>query len=269
MNPRSIGALVFLFTVAFAQAADDAALAALDARAMALHRVRNLGEASSLYTQLLKLDPPGRVTNAERALARHYAPWLETIRDEFFPLKDVVAVVHPERPIVAYHLFWEDDIGYPADNEPSDHEIVWVSFDPATGAVTRVQTYFHGRILEGAGAVADANAHEGRAWIGVEWGFHGSVPRGGIDAVAKTLREHWKLAHHGRDVEEPLARGWPKSYRGTYEDYVNFAVPVDPVALLAERDLIVVTRWANAAINRRCLRYNFAAKPEWPWLAEK
>jgi hypothetical protein len=28
-----------------------------------------------------------------------------------------------------------------------------------------------------------------------------------------------------------------------------------------------VSRWANATLNRYCLRYNFSAKTEWPWLA--
>ena len=33
---------------------------------------------------------------------------------------------------------------------------------------------------------------------------------------------------------------------------------------LRERELVYVSRWANATINRYCLRYNFAAKTEWP-----
>jgi hypothetical protein len=41
-------------------------------------------------------------------------------------------------------------------------------------------------------------------------------------------------------------------------------VPGDSRPLLQERDLIYVSRWANATLNRYCLRYNFAAKTEWP-----
>ena len=44
---------------------------------------------------------------------------------------------------------------------------------------------------------------------------------------------------------------------------------VDAQVLLRERGLAYVSRWANATINRWCLRYNFAAKTEWPWLGQK
>jgi len=37
--------------------------------------------------------------------------------------------------------------------------------------------------------------------------------------------------------------------------------------LLRERKLIFVSRWPNAVINQYALRYNFAPKTEWPWLA--
>jgi hypothetical protein len=50
---------------------------------------------------------------------------------------------------------------------------------------------------------------------------------------------------------------------------LDFGVAFDPVSLLMKRELIYVSRWPNASINRYCLRYNFAAKLEWPWLGEK
>ena len=42
-------------------------------------------------------------------LARSLAPVLFLQRDESFALERVVAVVHPTRPLVAYHLLWRDD----------------------------------------------------------------------------------------------------------------------------------------------------------------
>lgn len=239
--------------------------AELNARALAAHRQRALNEASKLYAQLLKSDPPVAATPAQKVLVRKFAPRLHGVADEYFPLKDVVAIIHPDRPLIGYHLFWEDDIAFPSDNEPCDHEIVWVEYDPATLKVRRVSTYFHGRILAPAAAPAEADTHDGRPWIGVEWGFHGSIPWEGGDLAAPILREHWQQAHAGRSgPPDPLARGWPEKYPGNYEDYVAFAVPVDPRELLAQRDLIWVSRWPMAALNRYSLRYNVAVKTEWP-----
>ena len=52
---------------------------------------------------------PGRLEapTATRILARALAPFLYIQRDEWFPLERVVAVVHPTRPIIAYHLLWQ------------------------------------------------------------------------------------------------------------------------------------------------------------------
>ncbi len=238
----------------------------INAQALAAHRERSLNAASRLYTRLLKLDPPAAPTAAQQEMVRRFAPRLFTVAGEFFPLKDVVAIVHPDRPVIGYHLFWEDDIGYPSDNDPCDHEIVWVEYDPATLQVARVATYFHGKILAPADAVAEANAHDGRPWIGVEWGFHGSMPVGGLGAAMPVFRKHWEAARRGREgPPDPLARGWPEKYAGSFDDYLRFAEPVDPRVLLEKNDLVWVSRWPMAALNRYSLRYNVAVKTEWPW----
>ena len=38
------------------------------------------------------------------------APLLYAQRDEWFPLERIVAVVHPTRRVIAYHLLWKDDV---------------------------------------------------------------------------------------------------------------------------------------------------------------
>lgn len=252
--------------------AGPAELGQLNEQALAAHRQRNLGEASRCYSELLRQDPPADPTAAQLALVLKFAPRLFNIAGEFFPLKDIVAIIHPDRPVIGYHVFWEDDIGYPSDNEPCDHEMVWIEYDPATEAVTRVSTYFHGRILAPAGAVAEANAHGGRAWIGVEWGFHGSIPWQGMAAAEAKLREHWRLAHEppAERRRDPLARGWPEKFPGDYDAYVNYNFANDDaLARLKKDSLVFVSRWPLATLNRYCLRYNFAVKTEWPWLAER
>jgi hypothetical protein len=253
-------------------AADSARLEALNAQAQAAHGKRNLGDATPLYKELLAAEPPVTPSAAQRARVLKFAPRLVLVRGEFFPLKDIAAILHPEKPIIAYHLFWEDDLGFPSDNDPCDHEVVWVEYDPATERVTRVHTYWHGRILSTDAATADANSHAGRPWIGVEWGFHGSIPWqavGSVQVVDDVLRDHWNKAHRELKARapDPLARGWPREFTGDYAAFTRFSVAFDPRPMLRERDLVYVSRWANATLNRFCLRYNFAAKTEWPWLA--
>ena len=268
MNLRLLALLALAFCSAlFAAEADDPA--ELNRRALAAHLKRNLGDSTPLYNRLLALDPPAAPTAAQRELVQRFAPRLHNVPAEFFPLKDIAAILHPDKPIIAYHLFWEDDLGFPSDNDPCDHEVIWVEYDRATLKVVRVSTYWHGKIVTTDAATADANAHGGRPWIGVEWGFHGSVPFGApgkVQAVDDTLRSHWERAHNPpKDrPRDPLARGWPAGYPGDFAAFTKFTVPNDPRPMLRERDLVYVSRWANATLARYCLRYNFAAKTEWP-----
>lgn len=258
-------ALALLLAVTPCVAA-DADPTTLNEQAQAAHRQRRLNDANKLYGELLKLDPPAAPTAAQKELVLRFAPRIHTVAGEFFPLKDVVAIVHPEKPVIGYRLFWEDDLAFPSDGDPCDHEIVWIEYDPASLQVTRVSTYFHGEILSPDAAVAEANTAGGRPWIGTEWGFHGSVPWGGQAAAEPTLRKHWERARAGRQgPANPLARGWPEKYAGSFDDYLKFADPVDPRQLLAQRDIIWVSRWPMAALNRYSLRYNVAVKADWPW----
>src|SRR4051812_39898187 len=43
-------------------------------------------------------------------MVRSLAPVLYIQRDEWFPLSRSVAILHPTRPIVGYHLLWRDDV---------------------------------------------------------------------------------------------------------------------------------------------------------------
>lgn len=257
--------------VAAASAADD--IEKLNTEAQAAHGKRDLGTASGLYKRIVAAEAPEEADANVRARVLKFAPRLFKVAGEFFPLKDIVAIVHPERPVIGYHLFWEDDLGFPSDNDPCDHEVVWVEHDAAGEKVMRVWTYWHGRVVTTDAAAEEANRHGGRPWIGVEWGFHGSLPWqavGNVAVVDQILRDHWTRAQAGaKPPFDPLARGWPRKYEKDFAAFTTFAVAQDPRPMLRERGLIYVSRWANATINRYCLRYNFAAKTEWPWLATR
>lgn len=121
------------------------------------------------------LAVPGALADSspDAILARALAPVLYLNPEERFPLERVVAVVHPTRQIIAYHLLWRDDVNgaWIPFTIPTDQEIVWVGFD-STGAPTDVWTYWHGTVLH-----ADWRGH-GQVAINVQWGKHGSLPRG-------------------------------------------------------------------------------------------
>jgi hypothetical protein len=116
-------------------------------------------------------------TDPDAILANALAPVLYVQRDEWFALSRVVAVVSPTKPIIAYHLLWRDDVngsGIPF-TVPTDEEIVWVGYD-STRAPTDIWTYWHGSILH-----TDWRGH-GTPAVDVQWGKHGSRPRGIIES---------------------------------------------------------------------------------------
>lgn len=234
----------------------------LNRRARASHLLRRLGEASRDYARLLELDPVRVPTDGERALALRHAPLLRIHAEDPFPLRDVVAVIEPGGCRIGYHLFWEDDIDFPEDNDPADHEIVWVELDAPHGAVRTVFTYFHGTLLK-------APAVESPPGVAVEWGKHGSLPWGAEHRPAvepAAWRRNWE-ALHGRGIRlpgHPLAAGWPKRFQGTWEDYRRFDARVSTRERLERGGRIWVSPWANAVLDQHALPYNFAPKNDWP-----
>lgn len=106
-------------------------------------------------------------------LASALAPVLYVQRDEWFPLERVVAVIHPTRPVIAYHLLWKDDVNgsWIPFTVPTDEEIIWVGYD-STLAPVELWTYWHGTLLR-----TDWR-QRGTVAIDVQWGKHGSLPHG-------------------------------------------------------------------------------------------
>ncbi len=233
-------------------------------RAVRFHEDRRLKEASADYARLLQLDPAGKPTADQRALVLEFAPWLLTHPDEPFELTEVVAIHHPSRPCIGYHLFWADDIDFPEDNDPTDHEVVWVTYQPATRKVVGVQTYFHGRIL-----AHSKGPPPPLPVIAVEWGKHGSLPHDPFRRFTEepaSLRVHWQRLHTSgiRLPQHPLAARWPRKFAGDWDDYRRFEKQLSLRARLERRPLMWVSAWANAVLDQHALPYNFAAKVEWP-----
>ena len=213
---------------------------------------RSLDEASDGYESVLELDPPRDPSAAQRALVQRLAPRVLTTETEPFVLRDVAAVLHPDAPVIAYHLFWDDDIDFPDDNDPSDHEVVWIRYRP-DGTLAGFWTYLHGRILDGGEpALRDAAANAGRPAVLVQWGKHGSMPLGSegqtIEAAATETEAGFypvgtpislerynrgtfeKLSTAGaRAADHPLARrgGWPRAFTGSWAAFSRFERALD------------------------------------------
>ena len=117
------------------------------------------------------------------------APVLYLQHDEWFQLERVVAVVHSNKPIIGYYLLWRDDVhgAWIPFTKATDEEIVWVGYD-STRAPTDVWTYWHGKVLH-----ADWR-DRGTVLINVQWGKHGSMPRGTTNEDPiwpRTLSDFW------------------------------------------------------------------------------
>jgi hypothetical protein len=136
-------------------------------------------------------------------------------------------------------------------------------------------------------AVADALQHRSRPSVDVQWGKHGTMPlfwrgleiigdSGDVEAAYYpvgrpiTLEVYnrgifQKLSTEGRRAQDsPLGKNWPRKFTGAWEEFTDFSRTVDPVPFLQQKEMIEVTCFAMAAINRHFLPYNVRAKVEWP-----
>jgi hypothetical protein len=183
--------------------------------------------------------------SSREATARSLAPVLYLQRDEWFQLERVVAVVHPKRQIIGYYLLWRDDIhgAWVPLTKPTDEEIVWVGFD-STQAPTDVWTYWHGEILH-----ADWRG-KGTVEIDVQWGKHGSMPRGLVDddlLWPRSLTNFWVSSWVGLpDIWlGRLSRRGPLCFCHGYRRYKTFDRPmflgpkIDVVGELEEPDPVL------------------------------
>ncbi|PYV11351.1 MAG: hypothetical protein DMG07_19480, partial [Acidobacteria bacterium] len=255
--------------------------------AHAFHLARRLDEAAAHYARVLRLEPARLPDAAQRQAILRHAPRVFQVKSDPFGLLAAVAVHHPEEPLISYHFFWEDDIDFPADNDPSDHELVWVRYDPGTGKLRDFYTYFHGRILQSPEAVREASAHGERPRVDVQWGKHGSLPEGWQQLAltpnlgdverkylevgrAGTLRDYnfatyRKLHDEGREqASHPRTAAWPVRFEGSWDDFIRFDREVPYRDRLLAGGALAVSRWNNAVLQQRSLAFNFRPKTEWP-----
>jgi hypothetical protein len=198
-------------------------------------------------------------TDSGALLARRLAPVLYLQRDETFPLERVVAVLHPFRRVIAYHLLWRDDVhgSWIPFTVPTDEEVLWVGYD-TTYAPVDVWTYWHGRILHAAWPKAQVS-------IDVQWGKHGSMPRNVRQSDLprpQTLNFFYAMTLFGElDILlSDIQRKGPLCFCHGYRRYRQFTRPL----MLVDRiDAVIRTEDPRPALLEFFGR-KYSNKHQWP-----
>ena len=204
---------------------------------------------------------PGVLSSSDSGaiLARTLAPLLYLQRDEWFPLERVVAVLHPTRRVIAYHLLWRDDVhgSWIPFTVPTDEEVVWVGYD-STEAPTDLWTYWHGAILH-------AVWPKRQVVMDVQWGKHGSLPAGILESdlpLSKKLNAFYAFSWLGLpDIWlGNLTRRGPWCFCHGYGRYRDYSRPLP----LADR-LDAVVRAVDARdVLVRVFGRPYSKKTPWP-----
>ena len=213
------------------------------------------------HIPLRPIDLPGALADSDNGalLARSLAPVLYIQRDETFPLSRVVAVVHPTKRLIAYHLLWRDDVNgsWIPFTVPTDEEVIWVGYD-ATSAPTDVWTYWHGTILHTTWPRAQVA-------IDVQWGKHGSLPRG-IRESTLPKQKSLNLFYAGTRVLIPdqilgrIVRKGEVFFPHSYKRYRDFS----RVMPLSDRIDVVTKNEKPEEVLQAVFGKKYSHKPDWP-----
>jgi len=186
--------------------------------------------------------------------------------DEPYEIEAVIPVFHPVQPVIAYHIFFEDDALYSKKDGGLDHELVWVRYDPVTLKVIDVVTFWHRTTLRTADCLMEARSNRQRPRIEVQWGQHGMLPWGWKHLY--TVRPRLELALHyslvaraRRSGEEKTGGGSPL-FRGSYEQYLQFTEYLD-VSLYFREEHVIIAEHPAGKINT-LITGAYAEKKEWP-----
>jgi hypothetical protein len=172
--------------------------------------------------------------------------------------------VHPSRRIIAYHVLWQDDVhgSWIPFTVPTDEEVIWIGYD-STSAPTDLWSYWHGVILH-----ADWR-NRGTAAFDVQWGKHGSLPRGIIESdlpPLRTLNAFYLFQFLGLPdiLLGKLTRPGPSGFFHSYARYRDFS---RTLRLGDSLDVVVRTEDAHETLAAVFGR-PYSRKPPWPFVEE-
>jgi hypothetical protein len=199
-------------------------------------------------------------------LALRFAPILSMHSNEPYHVVAVIAVFHPSKPLIAYHIFFEDDAFMAGRGKAFDHELVWVEYDPVTLKITDARTLWHRTVLRTESCLMDAKASGQRPNIDIQWGQHGPLPSGWRSLVTARprieLAMHYRVARYINRLPKASATKPAVSFSGSYKDYLTFTEKVDAADYIHAED--VVTAEHSLEFLRARLGMTFLPKKEWP-----
>jgi len=188
-------------------------------------------------------------------LALRFAPRLYLHSEEPYEIIGIIPVFHPAMPIIAYHIFFEEEIM--PNFTKLDHEILWVEYDPVTLKVSDVSTLWHRTVLRTDTCLMDAKASQQRPTVFIQWGQHGILPLGW--KILKTARPRAELRLHHKLASSPFSR---VIFQGSYLEYVQFTKEVDASYYVKNQEIIVAEYSEEL---RSIFKQKFDLKKEWPW----
>jgi len=225
------------------------------------------GTAETKFSHSTIEHRDGDVNLYRHSLALRFAPRLHLHPDEPFEIIGIIPVFHPEKPIIAYHFFFEDDAILAGRGTEVDHEILWVEYDPVTLKVSDVVTYWHRTVLKTDTCVINAKASQQRPSVCIQWGQHGILPLGW--ETLTTARPSLELRlHYSASKTISRIRGVQKvdsvvTFRGSYREYLQFTKKVDS-AYYVKKEKIIVTEYPEEELRLR-FKQTFDMKKEWHW----
>lgn len=201
-------------------------------------------------------------------LALRFAPRLYINPTEPYQIRDLIVFIHPQRPLIAYHLLWEDDsIGAILGRE-SDHEIAWIEYDPISLKLVDVWVLWHRGILHTHQSAIEAKSHNQRPQLFVQWGQHGMLPVG-WDKLP-TARPKAELRIHfiiSKSIQVGQYTGSKNidslKFQGDYSDYLTFSELVDSRQYIHLKKVIVGAD--SNAIIPLMVSYTVTQKQPWPY----
>jgi hypothetical protein len=199
-------------------------------------------------------------------LAMWFAPDLYLNASEPFGLVAVVPVFHPSKPLIAYHMFFDDDAMLAGRGKELDHEILWVEYDPITFKVADVLTLWHRTVLRTEVCASDARLRGQHARVCVQWGQHGLLPFGWetlLTARPKLeLRIHHELARYINRIPKASRERPPVVFKESYEAYTTFSEEVHTSAYV-ETTTVVVAENSDEDLRSR-MPLSIFLKKQWP-----
>jgi hypothetical protein len=199
-------------------------------------------------------------------LALWFAPDLYLNSSEPFGVVAVIPVLHPSEPIIAYHVFFDDDAMLAGRGKQLDHEVMWVKYDPVTLKAVDVLTLWHRTVLETGACAPDARLRGQHARVCVQWGQHGLLPFGWESLVTVRPRlellMHYELVRYINRIPRASRKRPPVAFQGTYQAYTSFTRELQTRAYV-ETTAVVVGDDSDDALRAR-LAESFMLKKQWP-----